>query len=73
MAGVIWDRFGQDVILVPDGPEHFTVSVPWCSAPVFGWLFGLETGVTVVAPPPGGGGLPAELAQVTASIRLPVP
>lgn len=40
MVGVVLDRFGQDVILVPDGPEHFTVSIPLVLSPqFFGWLF----------------------------------
>ena len=43
MVGVVLDRFGQDVILVPDGPEHFTVSIPLVLSPqFFGWLFALE-------------------------------
>ena len=52
MVGVVLDRFGQDVILVPDGPEHFTVSIPLVLSPqFFGWLFALETELTLVAPP----------------------
>ena len=51
MAGVVWDRFGQDVILVPDGEEHFTVSLPVVLSPqFFGWLFGLDGGLTLIAP-----------------------
>lgn len=51
MAGVVWDRFGQDVILVPDGPEHFTVTLPVVMSPqFFGWLFGLDGGLVLTAP-----------------------
>ena len=51
MAGVVWDRFGQDVILVPDGEEHFTVTIPVVLSPqFFGWLFGLEGGLVLTAP-----------------------
>ena len=51
MAGVVWDRFGQDVILVPDGPDHFTVTLPVVLSPqFFGWLFGLDRGLTLTAP-----------------------
>ena len=51
MAGVVWDRFGQDVILVPDGEEHFTVTLPVVLSPqFFGWLFGLDGGITITAP-----------------------
>lgn len=51
MAGVVWDRFGQEVILVPDGEEHFTVTLPVVMSPqFFGWLFGLDGGLTLIAP-----------------------
>lgn len=51
MAGVVWDRFGQDVILIPDGEEHFTVTLPVVMSPqFFGWLFGLDGGITLIAP-----------------------
>ena len=51
MAGVVFDRFGQDVILVPDGPDHFTVTLPLVMSPqFFGWLFGLEGGLTLTGP-----------------------
>lgn len=51
MAGVVWDRFGQDVILVPDGEDHFTVTLPLVMSPqFFGWLFGLDGGLTLTAP-----------------------
>lgn len=52
MAGVVWDRFGQEAILVPDGEEHFTVTLPVVMSPqFFGWLFGLDGGLVPVAPP----------------------
>lgn len=51
MAGVVWDRFGQNVILVPDGEDHFTVTLPVVMSPqFFGWLFGLDGGLTITAP-----------------------
>jgi predicted DNA-binding transcriptional regulator YafY len=51
MAGVVWDRFGQDVILAPDGEEHFTVTLDLVMSPqFFGWLFGLDGGLTITAP-----------------------
>ena len=52
MAGVVLDRFGLDVILVPDGGDFFTVSIPLVLSPqFFGWLFALEPDVTLTAPP----------------------
>ena len=51
MVGVILDRFGQEVMLVPDGPDHFTVTVDAVVSPqFFGWLFGLGEGVELTAP-----------------------
>ncbi len=50
-AGLVWDRFGQDVILVPDGAEHFTVTLPVVISPqFFGWLLGLDGSITLVGP-----------------------
>ena len=51
MVNVVLDRFGQDLILIPDGEEHFTVTLPVMVSPqVFGWLFGLDGGLEIVHP-----------------------
>ena len=51
LVGVILDRFGLDAILVPDGPDHFTVTIAAVVSPQFwGWLFGLGDGVTLLRP-----------------------
>ena len=51
MVGVILDRFGQEVMLIPDGPDHFTVTVDAVVSPqFFGWLFGLGENVELIAP-----------------------
>lgn len=50
-AGLVWDRFGQDVILIPDGEEHFTVTLPVVMSPqFFGWLMGLDGSLVLTAP-----------------------
>ena len=50
-AGVVLDRFGQDVMLVPDGEDHFTVTLDVVVSPPFwGWVFGLGDGVEVLSP-----------------------
>ena len=50
-AGLVWDRFGQDIILVPDGEEYFTVTLPVVISPqFFGWLLGLDGSVTLAGP-----------------------
>ncbi len=51
MVGVILDRFGQDVMLIPDGNDHFTVTVDAVVSPqFFGWLFSLSDGIQLTAP-----------------------
>ena len=51
MAGVVIDRFGLDVSLIPDGEGYFTASVDLvASPPLWGWLFGLGMGVEVLGP-----------------------
>ena len=51
LANVVIDRFGKDVILAPDGEGYFRVSVTvFCSPQFFAWLFGLGSGVQILAP-----------------------
>ena len=51
LAGVVLDRFGRDVMMVPDGDDSFTVTLDVVVSPPFwGWLFGLGDGVEVLSP-----------------------
>lgn len=51
LVGVVLDRFGGESILIPDGEDHFTVTVPVVVSPQFlGWIFGLGTGVELTGP-----------------------
>ncbi len=51
LAGVILDRFGRDVMLIPDGEDYFTVLVELVVSPPFwGWLFSLGDQVEVLSP-----------------------
>lgn len=51
MVGVVLDRFGQEVMLIPDGEDHFTVTVSAVVSPPFwGWLFGLGDQVRLLSP-----------------------
>ncbi len=51
LAGAVLDRFGQDVILVPDGEGHFIVTVPAVVSPqFFAWVFGFGTEVELLSP-----------------------
>lgn len=60
LVGVVLDRFGRDAILVPDGEEHFTVTVPAVVSPQFSGL-GVRPGGRGADSPPrlGGGGAEA--------------
>lgn len=52
LAGVILDRFGRETILVPDGEEHFTVTLDVVISPQFwGWLTALGPKAKLVEPP----------------------
>ena len=51
LVGVMLDRFGQDIMLIPDGEAHFTVTLSVVVSPQFwGWLFGLGQDATVLSP-----------------------
>ena len=64
---MVLDRFGRDVILVPDGEEYFTLSLPLVVSPqFFGWLFGLEDNVELLGPPEAVEGYRRSLAKVAA-------
>jgi len=50
-ANAVLDRFGQDVVMIPDGAEHFTVRVSVSVSPQFyGWLCGLGSEATIAFP-----------------------
>ena len=51
LAGVMIDRFGQDVTFVPDGEEHFTLRIRAEVSPIFlGWLMSFGEKLTVREP-----------------------
>lgn len=52
LAGVIIDRFGKDVMMVPADETHFTVKVDvQVSGQFLGWIFALGDGVEILGPP----------------------
>ena len=52
LVGAVLDRFGKDVIVVADGPAHFTVALNVVTSPKFyAWLFGFGTEVEILSPP----------------------
>ena len=51
LAGVVLDRFGRDIMLIPDGEEHFTCMAEILVSPLFyGWLASFGTRVRVLSP-----------------------
>ncbi len=52
LAGVVVDRFGREPMLIPDGENHFTLSVQVSVSPNFlGWLAGFGGRATILHPP----------------------
>ena len=51
MVGAVLDRLGRDAALVPDGPDHFTVTADVVVSPqFFAWIFGFHTLAQIVGP-----------------------
>ena len=65
LAGAVIDRFGKEVMLIPDGNEHFTVSADIAVSPQFyAWVFGFGTAVEILSPDSAR----QELAQLAKSV-----
>ena len=53
LAGVVIERFGSDIMIMPDDGTHFIVNVVVEVSPqFFGWLCGLGKGVKLLFPAP---------------------
>ena len=51
LAGVIIDRFGKEVIMIPSDDEHFVVNVDvHVSRHFFGWVFSLGEDIRIIGP-----------------------
>ncbi len=51
LANVVIDRFGRDIVMVPDDEKHFTIHTDIEVSPqFFGWLCGLGRGARILAP-----------------------
>ena len=51
LAGVIIDRFGKDVMMIPAGEKQFTVNVNvQVSKHFLGWVMSLGEGVKIAGP-----------------------
>lgn len=51
LVGVVIDRFGNDILLVPDGPDHFIYTAEIAVSPLFlGWLAGFGSRAKILFP-----------------------
>ena len=51
LVGAVIDRFGKDILVVPDGDEHFTVSIDAVTSPQFyAWVFGFGGEAEILFP-----------------------
>ena len=53
LLNVVIDRFGHDIMLIPDGPEYFNFTVPVVVSPMFlSWIIGFGNKAKVLYPEP---------------------
>ena len=51
LCNVVMDRFGRDTMLIPDGKEHFTFTVPVAVSPMFlSWIIGFGSRAKILYP-----------------------
>ena len=51
LANVVIDRFGRDIVMIPEDEKHFTIHTDIEVSPqLFGWLCGLGKGVRILSP-----------------------
>ena len=51
LAGVVIDRFGKEIMLIPDGPDHFTCMAEIRVSPIFySWIAEFGTRVRLLSP-----------------------
>lgn len=51
LAGVVIDRFGKEIMLIPDGPEHFTCMAEVMVSPLFyGWIASFGSSMKLLSP-----------------------
>ena len=65
LVGVVLDRLGRDVMLIPDGEEHFTVRTDVVVSPqFFAWVLGFGCKAKILAPESVVGRLKEHIRQV---------
>ena len=70
LAGAVIDRFGKDVMLIPEGEEHFTVTVEVAVSPQFyAWVFGFGDEAEILSPESVRQEMAARIGQIAAMYR----
>lgn len=70
LVGAVLDRLGQDVSIIPDGAEHFTVSADVVVSPqFFAWLCGFGADAKLLAPASAAEQMKAYIEEIAALYR----
>ena len=70
LVGAVLDRLGQDVSIIPDGAEHFTVSADVVVSPqFFAWLCGFGADAQLIAPASAAEQMKAYIEEIAALYR----
>lgn len=65
LVGAVIDRFGKDIMVIPDGDTHFTVTLKLAVSPMFyAWVFGFGLDAEILSPQ----AVRQEMGQLTAQI-----
>ena len=68
LVGPVLDRLGRDVMLIPDGDDHFTLRTDVVVSPQFyAWIFGFGSKAEILAPDHVAEGMREQLKQVLKS------
>ncbi|MBR0312087.1 MAG: WYL domain-containing protein [Oscillospiraceae bacterium] len=70
LVGAVLDRLGQDVSIIPDGDDHFTVSADVVVSPqFFAWLCGFGADAQLLAPASAAEQMKAYIEEIAALYR----
>jgi len=73
LAGVIVDRFGKDVMMIPADADHFTVSVDvQVSSQFISWVFALGSQAKIVSPKNVVNQVRKEIEKLAEQYALPI-
>ena len=74
MAGVLIDRFGKDIKIIPDDETHFHICVNVMLSPQFiAWIISLGDGVQITAPEAAVDMMREEIRRLCSMYRVVIP